>query len=69
MLDALLVLLYSTGVTWLIIATFLNYILKPVHAISSNRNYEIGGWISLYYAVLWGMVFALPVLKVALLGE
>lgn len=69
MLDALLVFLYSAGVAWLIIATFVAYLLLPIYAIKSDRNYKISVVTSVFYAVLWGTVFALPVLKVALLGE
>lgn len=69
MLDAALVFLYAAFVTWLSLATYLNLILLPVKAIVRNKTYNIGRVAALAYITLWGLVFTLPVLKAALLGE
>ncbi len=49
---------YFVLVSWLVIATFLNYAVKPY---LSKGNYEVRGSVSWTYAVLWGLALTAPI--------
>lgn len=56
-LSIALTLGYFIFLSWLIIATYVNYILKAWRA----TNYTISSRISWLYALLWGAALSAPV--------
>jgi len=56
----LLIVLYWAFTSWVIFATFVNFILKPYLLMSKNRAYTASDSVIWTYVVLWTGVLASP---------
>ncbi len=59
---------YFAFLTWLILATFVNYILKPINAIARKSVYTISRGITAAYVTLWAVALTIPVAYTLIAG-
>lgn len=53
-----LTLIYFVLASWLVIATFVNYVLKP---LLYKHKYSSEGYVAWAYAVFWGLALTAPI--------
>lgn len=53
----LFALVYFAYVSWLVIATYLNYVVMPLKA----SKYSVSNRVSLTYALAWSVAFTAPI--------
>lgn len=61
-------IIYFGFLVWLVFATFMNFLLKPVFAMRENKNYKIDtAWVWAY-VVAWTLVLIIPTIPALVQG-